>query len=402
METPRSLRLRYYAYRVTTTFGFYIPVSVVYLLDKGFGVGFVAVAQATFSFALLAAEVPSGYLGDRLGRRATLALGVTCRMVGVAGYVVAESAAAFLALKVLFGLGWAFRSGTADAWLYDLLAARGDTDEFAHVQSRGSSALLVASAATAVAGGLLYGVDHRLPFAASALLAAAGLPALLAIPAVDPRGEDEDALGVRAALATLRTQLRRPAVRWVVVYTVLLFTVFDLSRTFEQPALDAVGVPVAAMGVLYAALKLGSAGAAAAVGWLHDRLGTRGVLLGLAPVIAVAYGGLFLVPLFVVPVMFVYRSARTVLRPVRNQYLNDRLADAGRATTLSGVSMVLSVVGGVARLVAGEVASAVGPVATLGLVGVGLPAAAGVVWLATQPVRPVGDGETAGAAAGAD
>jgi MFS family permease len=402
METPRSLRLRYYAYRVTTTFGFYVPVSVVYLLDSGFGLGFVALSQAVFSAALLAAEVPSGYLGDRLGRRDTLALGVGCRVVGVAGYAVAESAALFLAAQVLFGFGWAFRSGTQDAWLYDLLAARGDTDEFAHVQSRGSSALLGTSAAAAVAGGVLYGVHHALPFLATAVVATAGLPVLASVPAVEGRTLDDGPLDPRAAVSALGVQLRRSAIRWVVVYTVLLFLLFDLSRTFEQPALDAIGVPVAGLGVLYAALKLVSAGAAATVGRLQARLGVRGVLLGTLPVVAATYGALLVAPVLVVPMVFVYRSARTVVRPVRNQYLNDRLADVGRATTLSGVSMVLSLAGIVVRLVAGQVAPRVGPVATLGGAGVLLTVAAGVVWLATGPVRPVGDGDPGGTAAGAD
>jgi hypothetical protein len=43
----------------------------------------------------------------------------------------------------------------------------------------------------------------------------------------------------------------------------------------------------------------------------------------------------------------------TIVRPVRTQYLNDRLDDVGRVTVLSGASTVLALVGGVARLVAG-------------------------------------------------
>ncbi len=388
----------YYAYRVTTSLGLYVPVSVLYVLDQGYGLAFVAQMQAVFSVALLASEVPSGYLGDRLGRRPTLAVGSLLRVAGLVGYVVVDAAVGYLLLKVLFGAGWAFRSGTKDAWLYDLLAAHGDADDFARVEARGSTFLLATSAAGAVAGGVLYGVDPGWPFLVNAGLAALGLPVLAAMPAVGDAGNEEptgtdapdaDPLTVREAVRTLRAQVGRPAVRWVVAYTVLVFLVFDLSRTFEQPALDVVGVPAAGMGLLYAGFKVVSAAAASVTGWLHDRLGTRRTLALAAPVLGVAYASLAVAPAAVVPVLFLYRSARQVLRPVRNQYLNDRLADVGRATVLSGVSMVLSLAGAVARLVGGEVAAVTGPITFLAVAGVGLSLAAGALWLAVSPVRPV-------------
>lgn len=397
--------LRYYAYRVTTSMGLWVPVSVVYLLDSGFDLAFVATVQAVFSLSLLVAEVPTGYLGDRLGRRWTLAVGSGWRALCVGGYALADTAAAFVALQAGLGIAWALRSGTAEAWLYELLGAAADEDAFARVEGRASTLLLSTSAAGAVAGGVLYGVDPRLPFAANAALAAAGVPVVLSASPVgaaeDATGDDgADPLSVADAVGVLRLQAGRPAVRWLVAYSVLVFLAFDLTRTFEQPALRAVGVPVAGLGVLYAGVKLVSAGAAATVGPLHDRLGTRRTLLLLSPAVAALYGALLVEPLAMVVVLFGYRSLRQVARPVRDGYLNDRLADVGRATVLSGVSMVLSLVGAVARLAAGPLATRTGPVAFLGLAGVGLAAAAGLLWVVTAPVRPLGGaGGESGAAA---
>lgn len=392
MAATRVDLWRYYVYRVTTSMGFWVPVSVVYLLDKGFDLAFVATAQAVFSASLLLAEVPTGYLGDRLGRRGTLALGSGWRAACVGGYVLADSGPAFLALQAGLGVAWALRSGTKDAWLYELLGEAAEKSEFARVEGRASTLLLATSAATAVAGGLLYGVDPRLPFAANAALAVVGVPVVLSTTPVGAGTADDDPLSLGGALRVMELQVHRPAVRWLVAYSVLLFLAFDLTRTFEQPALEAVGVPVAGLGLLYAGVKVVSAGAAAAVGWLNDALGTRRALALLAPAVAVVYGVLLVEPLSMVVVLFAYRSLRTVARPLRNQYLNDRLADVGRATVLSGVSMVLSLVGVGARLAAGPLASRVGPVAFLGFAGVGLAAVAGVLWLATSPVRPAAAG----------
>ncbi len=382
---------RYYAYQVTLSLGFYVPVSVLYLLDQGFSLAFVGLAGAVFSFSLLLAEVPTGYLADRLGRRGTLALGSLCRVVGVGGYAVADAGATFLLLKVFLGVGWALRSGTTDAYLYELLATTGDEDRFAAVEGRSRAALLTASAATAVVGGVAYGFAPTAPFVVNAGLAALGVPLLASLPAAtgegDPGGDDEQ-FGPGDAVDSLRRVAARADLRWVILYSLLVLVAFDVTRSFEQPAYRAVGFGAAQLGVLYAGFKLASAAGGAAVGPLRDRVGTRWTLAALAPVVGVAYGVLLFVPGLVLAVGFLYRSLRSVLLPVRNQYLNDRLPDAGRATVLSAVSMVLSLAGGVARIGAGGVADALGPVRVVAVAGVASALAAVVVWVATRPVAP--------------
>ncbi len=386
----RGLVWRYYLYRVTTSAGFYVPIAVLYLRDEGYGLGFVGVAYAVYGVASLAAEIPTGYLGDWLGRRASLAVGAVTRAVVLGLYPLVEGATAILALHVLWAVGRTFRSGTEDAWLYELLAAHLDEDQFARVQGRGSTALLVVSAAGAVAGGLLYTTSQALPFLVNAVLSLSGVPVLYTFDPVGGGDDDGDAFGVREAVGVLRAQVGRPEVRWLVAYAAVFQAVFLVTRIYEQPALDAVGVPVAGLGVLYAGFKLVSAGAAATAGWFQDRLGTRGVFALLVPLYAVAYGAIAVAPWLLVPALFLNRGRRTVTTPVRNQYLNDRLADVGRATVLSGASMVLAAAGVVARLSASVVADSLGAVGLLPVTGLLGATLAVFLWLSVSPVR--GDG----------
>lgn len=385
---------RYYLFRVTNTSGFFLPVAVIILHHKGFGLDFVGLAYGVYALAKLVVEVPTGYVGDWLGRRTSLALGSAVRAVVLGVYPFVDSAAVYLGVHVLWAVGRAFRSGTQDAWLYEILQARFDAADFARVESKGNTLKLFADAATALAGGFLYEFAPASPFVGTAVVAAAGIPLLLSLPQTEElaaEGQPEPAstktLAVSEAVGTLRTQLVRPGVRWFVVYASLFSTLFVVTRIYEQPALDAVGVPVTGFGVLYAGFKLVSAGVASSVGRIHDYLGTRGVMLSLIPVYAGTYATVLLAPMFVVPVLFLNRGLRTVTRPVAGQYLNDRLNDVGRATVLSGASMVTGLVGGVARVVAGEVTAVVGPVAFLPLAGVGLSTLGAVVWLLFSPVR---------------
>lgn len=410
MAAGGHVRWRYYVYKVLTSMGPYLPVYVVYLLDRGYGLEFVALMQTVFSLVLLATELPAGYLGDRLGRRWTLVAANLFRVAGVAGYVAAATPGQFLFLKVLTGVSWALRSGAEDAWLYELLAAHDDPDAFVRVSSRGRTALLGTSTVGAVLGGVLYELNPALPFLLTGAIGALTVPVLLTFPttnegqvgtADETADMDSRLLTIRKAIRTLRAQLRRPAIRWAALYSVLLFLTFDLTRTFEQPAMDAVGISVTRMGALYAGFKLVSAAAASTTGWLTNRLGIRRTLALGAPVLGLAYASVAVLPVAIVPVLFLYRAARSVLKPVRNQYLNDRLPDAGRATVLSGVSMVLSLAGAATRLAGGEIATVIGPVAFLAASGAVLSLTAGVLWVAVSPVRPIEAG-TASSAVGDD
>ncbi|WP_267643140.1 MFS transporter [Haloarchaeobius amylolyticus] len=398
----RSLIHRYYLFRVTNTSGFFLPVAIIILQDKEFGMGFVGVAYAVYAVAKLLLEVPTGYVGDWLGRRGSLAIGSAVRAVVIGVYPFLGSEALYLGLHVLWAVGRSFRSGTQDAWLYEILQARFDESDFARIESRGNTLKLVTDAVTAVAGGVLYSMEMAIPFVATAAIALVGIPVLFSFPSiaklsVDPdddragevAGDNEDRgpLTMSLALRLLRLQLASPAVRWFMVYGATFSSLFVVTRIYEQPALDAVGVPVAGFGVLYAAFKLVSAGVASSVGRVHDAIGTRGVLGAMIPIYAVAYASIAIAPVLVVPVLFLNRGLRTMTRPVTNQYLNERLEDVGRATVLSGASMFFALVGSAARLVAGVGTELLGPVGFLPVAGVVLSLLGGVVWVFTSPVR---------------
>jgi len=387
MAESRPLIWKYYAYRASSAAGFYLPVSILYLKDQGYSLAFIGLAQAVFSFGMLAAEIPSGYLGDRLGRRETLALGNALRAAAMVAYVLAGSAVGILAVKALWSVGWAFRSGTQSALLYELLSTRFDESEYARIDGRGSTVLLATSGTGAVVGGALYTVDAGLPFLVNAGLALAGVLVLATFPCIECETEGGDAFTVREAVGMLRIQAARPEVRWFVAYAALFAGLFGVTRTFEQPALDAVGVPVVGIGLLYAGFKAVSAVAASATGWLEATVGVRRTFGLLVPVFAVAYAVVAVTPLALVPVLVLYRTTQTVTRPLRNQYLNDRLGDVGRATVLSGASMALSLASGAAKLLGGAAAGTTGAVGVLPWAGLTVAGLAAVLWLVTSPVR---------------
>nr|WP_255218592.1 MFS transporter [Gordonia paraffinivorans] len=110
-------------------------------------------AQISALFALWSAstvvvEVPTGVLADRFSRRWPMVLGPCVTGTGFALWVFVPSFASFAAGFVLWAIGGALRSGTAQALVYDELDAEGRAGDYA----RFAGAMRAASAVGVIAG----------------------------------------------------------------------------------------------------------------------------------------------------------------------------------------------------------------------------------------------------------
>jgi len=147
----------------------------------------VAILEAVGSLVTVATEVPTGYVGDRVGRRTSLFAGTALIAVALAGIAVAGSFLALLAWYPVWSLGWNFRRGSDSAWLYDRLSVAGAADRFAEVRGRGKAAARGVGVVGALVGGFLGARNLALPFLAAAGVTALGLAALVALRTVDRR-----------------------------------------------------------------------------------------------------------------------------------------------------------------------------------------------------------------------
>ena len=373
---PSREILRYYAFRVSQSASFSLPIHVLFFQSRGLSLVEIGAVEALYTVAVLLSEAPTGYLGDRLGRRDSLLAGTVLSAVGIAGFVLAHEFLAFAAVIVVRAVAGAFRSGTIEAWLYETLAGGDDTERFAHVSGRANALGLATLAAASLSGGALYAVDPVLPWLAEGAVGLVGIAVLLTMR--DPErtsesGPADDATGgldVREALGAVRTTLGNRTVGPLVLAVALLAGVANTMEFYLQPvAVATPWISPARLGPLYAGLTLVSAGVAARAGWLQDRLGVRGWFLTGLPTLAVGLIAVGLVPALALPVFVLGRAVTSATNPLFGQYLNDR-TDEGRATVLSAASTVRSLFTAPLNLVGGGLATAYALSTGLGALGV--------------------------------
>lgn len=401
MPDPSGVFRRYYLYQATNVAGFIWPVFTLFLLARGLTFTQIAVLSSISSVVLLVGEVPTGVVGDRVGRRNSLVASKLLMAASLFGFVFVESFLGFVAVYVPWAVGRAFASGSEEAWLYATLERELDAGAFSRVHGRGTAIGQWSMAATMVAGSLLYALERAYPFVAAGALGLVGVGVLLTLPKnpayAGATGTPDRDRTAREVLVVARDALLAPPLRRFVGYVALFFAVTSAADTYIQPiAIDvfegtlpmlrvagAVVPEEAALGVLYAGFTavaaVASYHAATLEGWLGRTRATLVVPLATAVTLAVP---LAVAPL-AVPAFFVMKAARSSVTPLVAARLTDHVPDAGRATVLSAASMAYTAVGVPLALAAGAVAdatSALAAVAALGgafLLGAAALAAAG-------------------------
>lgn len=390
-DRPRVV-LKYYAYRATARPDFHYPIYTLFLLYHDLSFTAIGTIASVQSLVVVAGEVPTGYVGDRVGRRNSLVIASTLFLVSISSYLVATDFPGFLFTFTTLSLGHTFVSGSGSAWLYDTLEEHGIEDEFTHVGGRASAIGRWVGAASMVVGGLLYVQNHYYPFVAGVALTAVNLALVLSLPKnaqyadreveSGPDG-DEARLSVMEAVPIVRDQVTKPSMRSFIAYMALVGGALMTADIYIQPiardalsasvggTLSAWGVPEAAtLGVLYASFTAISAVVSDYAGDVEDRFGARAALVAIPLGVAVLYLLPPLLPVLAFPMFFAMKGGFTLVWPISSRYMNDRIDSVGRATVLSAVSMLRAVAGVPFRVGSGVLAdwtSTLVAVAGLGL-----------------------------------
>lgn len=393
-RVPPRVVLKFYFYTTFASFGFAMPVWVIFLKAKGLTLGQIGLLEGTYTAVMIAAETPSGYLGDRIGRRNAMLVSTLVSAVTALGFGVVETFAGFLVLYGVRGVGATFRSGTASAWLYDVLESELDSDEFDTYFGRSRAYGQVGTAIMTAVAGPLAAVNLFYPFVATAAVNALASGVVYSFPDVG-EGESDEPFTVSDAVSVVRTELSKPSMRTFVLYTVFFYAIISGVFLFIQPASLAIGVELEQVGFVYSGLAVVSAFAGYFAGDVADVVGFRTWIHAVPPILAVVFMLVGVFPVAAIPAFFVMKIAGEVTGPIRGQYLNDHTESVGRATVLSAVSMVLSLLLVPINSFAGALGDVVGPTTAIAVLGGVLFVGTVGTLLVDAPVKATEDRPTA-------
>ena len=268
--------------RTIRSFMLIIPVIVLFFQENGLTLAQVLLLQSLFSIAVIAFEVPTGYLSDRFGRRTSIIIGCSFGVIGHGVYVVGTGFWGFLAAEIILGLGASFLSGTESALLYDSLREISRTDEHKRIEGRNTSLAMVSESIASVLGGALALISLRFPLYCEAVIMLALIPVALSL--VEPKRQQLISKGnpfrdmVRITKYVLHDHRE---IKWLCFYSASVGASTLTMVWFTQPYLQQAGLPVVYFGVVWAAFQLVGASCSWHAHVIEGKLGKRWSLMAL-------------------------------------------------------------------------------------------------------------------------
>ncbi|MFH5231100.1 MFS transporter [Antrihabitans spumae] len=339
--------------------------------DHGLDTAEISSLLFIWSVTAFVFEVPSGAWADTVSRRGLLVLGALVTASGFAVWTVFPSYAGFALGFVLWGIGGSLQSGTFQALLYDELAARSATREYARIIGFANSAaetgalLGILSAAPLFAWGG-YGLvgASSVAVALCAALLAASLPSapkaasVAAVAEIDDDGDDyEDDPDVAADTPTstyltmLRSgvteALRHKTVRRGVLLSSVLFGFTAIDEYFGLLAEDngaATGFIPILVGLTVAGSLVGSALAGRTASMKASTMARGVVVAGIALAGGALIGGPGILGIIGFAAIGVGYGIITNAVIVSEARLQDAIEGPARATVTSASSLLAEVV----------------------------------------------------------
>lgn len=323
------------------TFAFaWVPVMyTAFTVDRGFTPSQYLALWSAYYLAMVLAELPWGWVADRIGTRPLLVAGPL--WLG-ACFIVLGEATQFRTCWVVMaatGAGHAMISGADSAYLYELLAGSGRARSALHEETVAHRWRLFGVSLMDVAGGFLAaGLGTRWSFHLSAVIMLAAALVAARLPASRPPGSP---IG-RPTLKGMLAALRLPGVAWVLAWYVAVFVLLRVGFQLYQPTMIAVGAADLRLhGLMLGVLNLVAGLAALLVTRVHGRWGEGRTAAGVLFVLAVSFAGLAgLGAWMLLPMFCLQQVSFGFLQPIGRTALNQRIPDAERASLLSAQSML--------------------------------------------------------------
>lgn len=329
---------------------FAVPIQTLFFFAKGLSFTEIMLLESILLLGILLFEVPTGIMGDSIGRKWSMVCGSMMGLLGWIPWFLADGFALFGLSFFLFGIAIAFQSGSDQALVYDDLHTRGKTGDMQRVMGMYLGSMTLGTAIAALVGGYLA-ASHSLDafyllYRLIVLAQCAGLCVLFTVREPRPTAEgDEKAHQPESSFVLFADGLRRLAScrKLRRIFLLSLFTMpfsFVLISIF-QPYFQEAGVAPMWYGIAVFVASLMSINAKLFAYKIEQWFGvTKGTLLvTVLPAVFWFAMAMIFHPVFSILLYILNDVSGNVRDPIFSDYLNRHIDQRNRATVLSTISL---------------------------------------------------------------
>ena len=339
----------------------YGHVGTLYLQARNLSLLQASSIWSIIVITIFVAEVPTGVLADKIGRKKSVIMALILQFIGEVLYLFASSYPAFVGIAVLAGVGFAFSSGCIEALVYDSLPEDDREDRMKQAMGLNGAAYYLAFFFAPILGTLLIPQFTLERFLLTVFLTACSVfvALLIAFTLEETDGEREME---ETAVTILKTGIQcihgNRFLLWLVGVSIFTSTFGGTLSSLFQPYFAAFNLTARSMGIASAIGALVAVGLQKNIFAFEKLVGKRAaftisvllpgvgyLLLALAPSAAVAF----------VAFLLTYGTA-TMKGPLLSSYQNGVIPEKIRATVLSFINLLVSLYAAAVGLLMGWLA----------------------------------------------
>lgn len=358
--------------------GLWVPLSILWPLDRGLSLAEAGLAASLQGFVVLAFELPTGGMSDSWGRRPVLLVAAVVGLISTSLVAVADSFAVFAVAFVLQGVFRALDSGPLESWYVDATLAADKNAKLERGLAAGSTVIGIAIAAGALATGAIVAwlrvpgvptMAQPLLLSLAVQVVAFVMVAVLVVEAPHPDGKRGFLRSVREVPAVIADSLRlvrssRVLACLVAVELTWGFGMITFETLMPVRMAELVGGPeqaAAITGPVSAVGWLASAVGAAMIPLLTARIGVgwTGALLRVSQGLTVLGMGLLAGPVGVITGYLATYLVHGASDPVHSTLLHREATGPRRTTVVSLNSMTSQAAGSIGLIALTAVATGV-------------------------------------------
>lgn len=360
---------------------FYIHVNTLYLSSRGLSLMQIASLESIITVTVFLAEIPTGIIADRIGRKWSVVLALACQAAGEFFYIFARSYSAFVFIALLAGIGFAFLSGAGEALLYDEIPEAEKDTLMQKAMGRLGSAYQFGFFLSPLIGGVIVSRFALSRYMIVIAMTACSVTIALIISFTlhetrRPTVERQSAAGGQAGMGRSSSTGRQPSesvmlikegfsliksnttLRQIVAITVFTATFGDIALMLYQPLFKQNGFSPFLIGAALAGASLLSAVTQRYAYKLEKWFGpkTTLTLAAVLPGVFFVAWGLAGAPWSVFSLFILTYGFRELKKPLLASYQNREIHSYNRATVISIINMGLSMYVAVSRVILGRIA----------------------------------------------
>lgn len=306
----------------------------------------IGVIESVMIITAFSAELPTGAIADLLGKKRAMMIALLLGAIGNVAMGLSNSFQWLLLSVFIMTVGGAFRSGTAEALIYDTLLSLKQENKYERILGNHSTIKMIGIALASIIGGWMYGLHAGLPFLAlgSAQLVALFLCLLLVEPPVDTQ-KFSLSVYLRQTVKGMGELFRSWPIAISSLLVIALTAITLINGQFLIDAqLVAQGWDAKTLGVITALMFFLSAGVSQLTSVLSSRMGKQLANVLMAACIAITMIVIPLLGMMLATVVIMSRNGLLeVFGNTANAIINQNVRSTYRATALSAYNMLASI-----------------------------------------------------------